>query len=261
MAKQVAKVPDSMLPGMVDDRARRDLLDSFFVSVEGRLVYASRLPSKDERTQLQTWNADLVRAMRPASMSVAELDEARRNLSALFLGYGSMRYEADGIVEIVNAYLLVLQKYPLFAIVKAIDDVAANRVPGLNPDRPPTSPRMGKIAADHVSALAAQQIKIDNILKAKLLLRSDKTMESRARVAASLQDFHGKLVGGGAEGLLEPDERRSEAERQRKTNDAVILREYEHYGIAPRYSGGVLVSLSLARTMGMLDQDDLSAFR
>lgn len=246
MGKDVVSAPAPMLPTLVDDLHVRRVLGSFQIEEVsfGKPVVLNRLPSANERVLLQERSAKIKTMLRPALMATEELKNARRALGLLFGGYTSLRN--SDVDELLDAYLWVLQKYPLFAILEACQDVVDNRVKGLDPKFAPNSAQMSVFAANHTSRLASEQIKIDKILRAKSTFRPADAPGAKDRVRASLKDFHGRI------GALLTDEQRSQAERKLAERHRVIA-EWADLGLSPKHNGdGVIISVARARELGLM---------
>lgn len=251
---QAVTAPAPMLPGLVDQQHVQQLIDSFAVSVEGPRIYVSRFPTNSERQQLQEANQRCRSMLRKCVTATAELETAKRTLAAMFTGYLSMRnMPPEEVDDLLNAYMMVLQNHPLFAIIAAIDDVAAGKVPQAL-DWPPNSPRMAQLAAKHAEAVGAQQHKLDQVLTAKHLLRAPDAPGARDRIAASLRDFHGKVGAVDLSGISTAEERARMTARQRLESRQAILKEWAHLGLSPIWNGdGSPMSPALARSLGKLN--------
>lgn len=244
MSRQLT-APAPVLPGLADDRHVSRLIDSFMIEDDGREVTLDRLPSKDERELFVLRNNNLKRSLRRCDAAMADLDRAKRDLAVMFNGYPAMRN--DDVDARLLAYLLVLQSYPLFAILEAIQDVAHNRYENLDPMRPPTSPLLARRCADIVARVATEQLRLDKILSAKKVMRVETAPGAHDRVMASLRDFRGRVI------VPDGDERRAMLARQAQRDRLTLLREWNDLGLPVVYSrDGQPMSVALARQYGLL---------
>lgn len=251
MANQITKAPAPMLPGMRDETFVRRLVDSFDVHMEGRLAYANRLPNSDERRELQARNVEIVQALRPIKESQDQCMRARVALGLLFGGHPSLAGQDKR--ELIDAYMFVLNKYPLFAVLAGIDDAINRRLPKQDDRFVPNSPQVGAACARHVETLAREQIKIERVLAAKYLMRKPDAAGAAARVAASLKDFHGRMSPVEGAGVLSDRERKVIAARREKEGQQAVLREWAAIGLSPMTrKDGTPMSVALAKSVGAL---------
>lgn len=251
MGSNLTTAPHAMLPGLVDEIHIGRLVDSFQIEESGRDICLDRLPTKAERELFQYRNVNLTKQLRPCNLAATEMDGARKHLGMMFAGFPNLR-RAD-TDELLNAYLWVLQKFPLFAVIEACADVTGNRVAGLKPEFPPTSPQMAKFADDHVTRVAAEQLKIDKILRAKQVMRPPDTVGAGERVMVSLKDFHNRMNAGPVFGTLTQDDKERITSREKLEARQAVLREWAHLGLSPIVGkDGTVISPTLARQMGLL---------
>lgn len=248
MANSVAKA-DPVLPGLLPAADEVEaILRSISVDMEGRTPVISRFPTKDETRALQVRNVALARAVEAAVMRTVDLQEAKAAIAVTLYGFPQMRSEGD---DLVRAYLLVLQKYPLFAIKDACSAVSDGRIKNQDDRYPPTSPQMSKAAAESVERIARERIKIERILTARTVMRPKDEPGAKERIMASLKDFHGRMAP--AEGVMGADERARVADRQRRENERAVIAEWDRLGLAPRRrSDGAVMSVGLCKSLGLL---------
>ncbi|MDB5579634.1 MAG: hypothetical protein JWR80_4810 [Bradyrhizobium sp.] len=85
-----------------------------------------------------------------------------------------------------------LQGVPLWAVQDACRDVSRGSVPGLNPDFPPSSPRLRLIVDGYVSAVHKEAREIKEVLDAPLLLPENP--EVRGLIREGLRARSGELA-------------------------------------------------------------------
>lgn len=251
MAKEIVKAPAPMLPGMRDEKYMSTLLDSFNVQSEARLIYINRFPDKDEIRALQARNAEIKKGLAPAEKGTQAHAEARVALALLFDGNAYLN--GQNKADLLNAYMFVLQRYPLFAILGAVDDAMGGRIPKQDDRYVPNSVQMRAAAARHVEVHAREQIKIERILSAKYLLQQPNKPGDKARVAAALKDFKGRLSPVEGSGLLTDEDKRKLDDRRFKSNRKAILDQWKALGLDPIFCNGEPISPALARSTGALN--------
>lgn len=253
MGKSLA-APAPMLPGLIDEKHLDELTNSFSVSQEGYggQIFINRLPSANERELLQRHNAAISESLKPHGVGSSNPPcDARRALAAMFHGYPSLR-NAD-VMDLLDAYMLVLQKYPLGAILGAVEDIVNNRVEKLSLDYPPTSVRVGSLAAKHMGRVGAVQARIDKILVAKRLLRPVSDPAARERIGVGLRNLAGQISPGVIAGTLTDDDRARIAARHKLEARQQILDEWKHLGLSPIINNdGSPITVALAIQIGHL---------
>jgi hypothetical protein len=247
--KELAFREAPMLPGTASAADALRLAESFQIEVEGfgKPALLDRLPTPDERRLLQARNADLRSQLRPANLAVADQERGRGALSLMFGGYPSMRGQTPREKNaLIDTYWGHLQSLPAFAIIRACDDVIHNRVADLDPDWPPTTPRIVKQAQGYVAKAAAEQMRLEHILSAQKAMVPLMDQAARDRVAAGLNEL-AKAIDVGTE-VMGAEDRAKRRSAGASFSEREILRQYRAAGIEPRYTGGgkLLVSPALA---------------
>lgn len=143
------------------------------------------------RLRLEKLNA----ALRPASMSTSERDRIATAVATMLTGW--MNVSRQDPRETVAGYVVHLQDLPAFAVEQACQDAARGHVDGLNPDFPPSAPRLHQLAEEVCAAMRAESGGIREVLSAKL--ERTPTEEERARIGAGFAALRAELMA--------PDER------------------------------------------------------
>jgi hypothetical protein len=140
------------------------------------------------RTRLDERLALLRGSVRQATISQIEGEVAK-----LMLAFPSTRS-----VPVIDAQLQArkyaedLQGVPLWAVQEACRDVSRGSVPGLNPDFPPSSPRLRLIVDGYVTAVHREARAIKEVLEAPLLLPENP--EVRGLIREGLRARSGELA-------------------------------------------------------------------
>ncbi|SFL93558.1 hypothetical protein SAMN03159423_4507 [Bradyrhizobium sp. NFR13] len=106
---------------------------------------------------------------RPAAVEAIEEEVAK-----LMLGFPSTR--GVPVIEVqlqVRKYAEDLLGVPLWAIKDACRDISRGSVPGLNPDFPPTSPRLRLVVNGYVTKVHHEAQQIKQVLHAPILRPAD----------------------------------------------------------------------------------------
>lgn len=255
MGKELTAAPAPMLPGLVDEKHAADLIASFQVEESGfgGPIYLNRMPTLVEKEILRKRNVELLAGLKPYGVGTKDPPcDVRRSLGVMFNGYPSLR-NADAL-DLIDSFMMVLHRFPRFAILAAIGDVLHNRVPGLSDNYPPNSPQMAKAAAGHTAKWGAQQSKIDKILHARGPMRvAESDQVSRGRIEAGFKDLRGRLSVGVLSGTLTDEDRQRISARQKLDARQAVLAEWKHLGIAPILAkDGSPISVALAKQLGRL---------
>lgn len=236
------------LPGLRPDVEAKRLVDELvaFWPENGKPELRRAITVSDKRA-LEKRVKELHGLLRPTFEASEERKRAAQAIAQMFTGFPSMRNaDAQGLTA---AYLAILEDQPLFAIVAACKDVAQGKVESLDVDWPPSSGRVHEQARKHAGGPTLELIRIRKTLDGEVQRRPVDKKEER-RVGVGLQRM--------AEDLKAQDDARTEklmaeaAERQKRFNDAAILREYRRLGIEPVYADEgrtVLVSPSLRQSL------------
>lgn len=242
----------SMLPGIVEDNEGADVVDGYIalISTERGSDALPRLPTEPEHKQIARRLERLTSRLRPVSMTVAQQDAVMQLIGQLFERYPAMR-NAD-VASMSCAYLEDLGRLPLFAIRGAIDDVKFGRIKGLDPDWPPTSPRLYAAGERHLEPVAVERNKAARVLAVRSI-EVPVSEEMRQRVGKTFTE-----LAEATKVRLEDEhqERRSYHAKQRigPFGRELLLREYSSLGVEPVTAGksAMLVSPSLAKQLGVL---------
>ncbi len=244
-----SNLPAPTIPGLAPDMEHADIVERFAAAIETERGYDAlpKMPTVDERRALTARRDALMTKLRPFEMATAEQDRFAQAFGLMVLGYPSMRNQE--IRPITTAYALDLGKLPLFAVLAAMEDVRQRRVKGLDPDWPPTSPRLFEIAQKHVEKDAAALLKVQRVMAVrKAHLPPDPAMKERV----------GELWITFAEALkhkLKTQqnaswEKYAEKYKTGESEDRMRLEQYRAEGFEPVYrSDGTLMTLSLVRTV------------
>jgi hypothetical protein len=100
----------------------------------------------------------------------------------------------------VAQYATALQGVPLWAIREVCADIVRGVVPGLNPDFPPTAPRLRQLADERTARTAIESRQIREVLDAPVVLPDDPQM------AAELKKTVGEGLRNLAKQLRDDDE-------------------------------------------------------
>lgn len=254
-SNQLATRPAPMLPGLVDETHVLHLVDSFQIEQAGFRgpIFLNRMPTQEERTLLKDQLAELDKMLHPYGMGVVNPPcAARRGLAAVFRGIPALRNE--DAADLIDAFMLVLQKYSKGAVLAAIGDMANGRLRNHDIRYAPNSVQVGNAAASHHQRIAGQRDRIEKILAAQRAVQVDHVPGVADRIAASLKDFHGRIAQGNA-GALTADDRQKVTDRQRREGQEAVLREWADIGRGPmRSRDGMPISVGLAVRLGRLIQ-------
>lgn len=240
------------------------LLDQFTVWDETGAVYASRLPTADERDRLTRRHAALDRNLRPLSADARDQDAVKKALAAFFLGYPSLNNaDAPGMIA---AYITDLRTMPAWAAIKALEkikrgevedvDRRSGRAVPLDPDWPPSSARVYQVAQRIASKPIEEHSKIGRLLGARSAvpeMADEERAAAGARVRAMADEIRGLIARPDASQRAALDER----EQRRRHREAAMRAEFEErcreeyadLGLEPRKIGGLMVSPELAAKM------------
>lgn len=247
MSKAVAVNADSV-PSPKPDAEVRGIIDNLvcFWPDDGSPLELRRELADTERGKLQLRARDLHSAMRPINSATEDKRRLAQALAAMFLGFPSMRNSDNQAT--VSAYIMAMEGFPLFAGLAACDDIMKRRVPDLDPDFPPTAPRMCDIAAKHTNPAVGERLMIERTLAGKTR-EMRLSPEERDRVGRGLRQVADAM---NADLEIERQERkRQNVENRTAESQQAILAEYARRGLAPVYADRdktILLSLELAGT-------------
>lgn len=201
----------------------------------------------DTREAMKDRLTALRKALAPIN-SMAERDQVALALTRMF-----SRYVNTGSVSnqraTITAYVTALSGFPAWAVLKAIEEVERGAVEGMNPDFPPSAPRLCQIAEGHTAQPREEKAKVEAVLNARVDEVTQRDPDEVARVAAKMRAAADELGARVAAEQGETEQRRRERDAQKiAANDREIIREYHAAGIAPvMASNGRPMSMTLAR--------------
>lgn len=153
-------------------------------------------------------------ALRSASMSMTERDRVATAVATMLTGW--MNVSRQDPRETVAGYVVHLQDLPAFAVEQACHDAVRGHVDGLNPDFPPSAPRLHQLAEEACAAMRGEAAGIREVLSAKL--ERLPTEAERARIGAGFAELRAELTAPdekiSAEAKAESENRRAEANRR-----------------------------------------------
>lgn len=145
----------------------------------------------DHRASLQQRLVALHEGLRPAAAMSADKARVARALAVLLSGFANVRGDPQ---EIIASYTFHLQDLPVFAIEEACKSIARGNVSGLNPDFPPSAPRLHQVAAEACQYWRKEASHIEQVLNAKT--RGEITDDERERIGRGLQELANKMRAG-----------------------------------------------------------------
>lgn len=243
------------LPGLLPDLDVAELLGTFSAMQDGEKSYVDRMPTREERFVMDKRLIHLNSALRPTSLSTADKEKAGKMIALLLNGFPSLA-RAD-VAGMTVAYVLHLQEFPLFAIMRSCQDVINRRVPGLSLDWPPSSVRLGDMCERHVDALAAERHKLRLITAAKALIRPTEAPGAKARVEKMRQEAMAVLKSATDRigGLLSPEERLDIRMQAIDRSRREIARAWKSLGREPMTISGTMISPELAVNLGLMRRE------
>lgn len=233
MSRAVAK-SEPTLPGITPDAEAQRIVEDVisFYPDDGSPVSLRRDLTRPERDLLDGRKLQLNAILRPVSDASEERRRTAEALAAMFLGFPSMR-NVDA-QTMITAYVLHLESLPLFAVMKACEDVVRKRVKDLDSDWPPTSPRMYEIAERHVFPVEGERLMIEKALVGRVPEVEKLTPEAVERIGAKAMALSQELNKKVERERSETDAR-TLAELAAGSN-AAIMREYQRLGVEPKYA-------------------------
>jgi hypothetical protein len=243
---RLAKI-ETTLPGLLPDVEAEQLVASFkFSELDGHR-YIDRLPTAPERSKLQRRLQDIARTLRPIEGTMTDLDAAARALGTMFNSMPSMRNA--NATDTINAFLLHLKEFPLFALERACHDVASNKVKGLDPDFPPTSARIAEVAQNYTSQAAVEKLRYERVTGAtkKNLLPPPVSEEDAEKMRGLLSGLAAQMQAK-TDALLS-EEQEARKRRTLEANQREIERAYAARGEEPKRFGTILISPQLEKLM------------
>lgn len=189
----------------------------------------------------------VLKVLSPAN-GIADRERVERALAAALTGYGK------GERPTVLAYARLLSDLPVWAVEAACDDVRRGAVVGMNPNYPPPSPMIHKVASEKLEGARAERDKLRLLLKAPFEApQAEIEPGARDRVETSLQSFHARMATPYDAGQAAKDKAAREEQDLKRANAEEHNRrmEYIMQGFEPPTNRhGITMSMSLARAIG-----------
>lgn len=249
MSRNLTTTKGPALPGLADPgaEAREVIAETVaFWPEDGRGATLARPLKAEEKRVLHDRLKGLSAELR--EMGPVERERAAQAVAQMFLAFPSTR-NIDA-AAMVSAYVAGMQDLPLAAIVAACEDVAKGRVKGIDPDWPPTGPRLHAIAKKHTARPETERLRIQRAL-AGTVARAAVTKEERERVGAKVRELADKLVSDRIEEREVVNKAALETMGARTLDTQ--LRQYESAGVKPVYadqSRKTLLSLPFLLSQG-----------
>lgn len=221
---------------------------SFMVEEQGfrQPVLLDRMPSAVERETMQQRMVELGWLLRPARNDKRDEARVRAAIAVMLNCYASTRNSGEAGI---NGVWIIAAGQPAIGMIRACELAAEGRIPGVDTEWPPATPTLMVVARKYVEPLRLEQALISKILHAKGTIQ-DATSdgEARARVAAMAQEFKARVA---AMELNDP-ERQAMRHRQKLANEGAVIEEWRALGRSPIVKDGLMLSPSLARSLGLL---------
>lgn len=150
----------------------------------GSTPMLDKLPNAIERDAMIVRARELVTLARPIAESMADRERVQKSLVEWFIGYPAMK-NVNGMVYAAG-YLNDLLPLPALAIVQALADIKHNRVPDLDLDYVPTSPRIYAVAEPYAEKLRAKLYEINTVLSIRHVVPAPPSPEEQAKVQSLL---------------------------------------------------------------------------
>lgn len=133
-------------------------------------------------------------ALLQETCKAAENGELERAVSAIMMRYPSMRGVSQVEAQVmVRAYCDDLAGLPIWAVNAAARDITKGAVADLNPDFPPSAPRIRQVAQEHLDRPAAEMRDLKKVLNARIEPPEDPAM--RERIKIGFQNLRNELRG------------------------------------------------------------------
>ncbi|BEV44400.1 hypothetical protein [Afipia carboxidovorans] len=218
-------------------------------------IVSYRLPTADQRVQLEKRERQLSAILQPASSIRNGHHRLGLAITAMLAGFLNAK-SADPKAT-TAAYVTELQRYPAWAVERACRAVGSGEVPGLSPDFPPSAARIAQIAQSHLDEHYAERTRIQTVLTAKLAYQP--SQGERERIAEGFKEISDRLRQKDDGEALR---RKAEADqRSREASAADICRTREAAGLPPPAPGALPVSPSLLKTLANVEEPPREAER
>lgn len=198
------------------------------IEIEMRIAVMERLPTKQERAQIEEYQKRMRLICRPARESMTERDHAMRAIAAMLGRYPSLRN--TDIKGMCTAYLMDLEDFPLFAIIQACTDIRLNRVRGIEKDFPPSTPRVRSVVDNIAAPVRAKVLTAGRVLACRMERRVI-TPEQREEVQRKMAETLAGLKQKQEDRLLEVNAK--VAARTLAANKEFNRREWFYDGRTP----------------------------
>lgn len=223
---------------------------------DGGPVEAAAIPTEAERRKLLVRCHALDATLRQASETAEDTARVAVAVSVMLGagGYASLQ-NVDREAKVAE-YTWVLRDLPAWAVERGCDKVQRGKVKEVNPDWPPTGPRLHQVCEAEIASVKAEQHAIEQVLKLQPPhAPTEAERERKAFAAQAWLDRTDPKAQRLNEIAVDEPARREAAERTKQCliegGRAMIEAEYRAAGLEPIRSGdGSLVSLSLAKALG-----------
>lgn len=165
-------VPSS--PG-IDQQVARDIANIQATMREGGLT--------EPITSIVRGRLDNRLSLLRASVRQAAVDEIESEVAKLMTGYPSQRTvsKADAML-MAREYSEALRGVPIWAVALACKDISRGSIPELNPDFPPSAPRLRQIVDEYVSPVHVEARSIKAVLNAPSALPDNPEIAERIKL-------------------------------------------------------------------------------
>lgn len=215
-------------------------------NADGTITHASRALKPAERDQLMDRCA-VVRKLAQPARGISDREKIGAAIAEMLAGF--MNARSSNPAATVAVYVRDLEQFPVWIVEEACREVRRGLVDGLNPDFPPSCPRMMQVCAAKMEPLRTEERSIKTLLTAPTEPPDTRTPEQIAHVAEGMRTLAERMKAADPDNTAEIDRRRSEAtQRTIDTSRKMTLREYAAAGLDPVTGPtGQIISLGLAR--------------
>lgn len=233
---------------LAHDPSVANVLGSYLSKAERIGVGQLQLPdpiTKEHRAMLQARHRQIAKhfaAFDKKAIAVAVLDAATcyRNF------FKSEEASIEVKMQVVTKYVKELQGIPTWACLRACNVIRMGQAPGISMVHPFSAIQLKVLAESYVERLREEATSISQVLMASVAPQPQ-SPEIQAKVKTAL----GRLafsLGRAARKQIDA-EVAERGPRLRQANQRSILAEYEKQGEAPKYSGGILISPALLKSI------------